>query len=97
MILKKTKLQRINYLELDLIVLSTSYSRYNYSLVSDDEYDKRSFELARLIKDNPSEFKKSKGYKIYKEFNPSTSLGLDSSDPKICNIVEHLIKGDKDG
>ena len=89
------KLQRINYLELDLIVLATSYTRYNYSLVSDDEYDKRSFELAKLIKDNPSEFRKSKGYKIFNEFNPSTSLGLDSSDSNICNIVEHLIESDK--
>lgn len=94
MIILTKSLQRINYLELDLIVLSTSYTRYNYSLVSDDEYDKRSFELARLIKDNPSEFKKSKGYEIFKEFDPSTSLGLDSSDSKICNIVEHLIRGD---
>ena len=86
-------LQRINYLELDLIVLATAYGRYNFSLVSDNEYDKRSFELDRLIKENPSDFKKSKGYKIFKEFNPSTSMGLDSHNEDILRIVENLIRG----
>lgn len=87
-------LNRINYLELDLIVLATAYGRYNASLVSDDEYDRRSFELAKLIKESPSEFKKSKGYEIFKEFNPSTSMGLDSNNEDILRIVENLIRED---
>lgn len=88
-------LYRINFLELDLMIMATAYTRYNYTLISDEEYDKRSFELDDLIKKYPNDFKKSKGYKQFTEFNPSTSMGLESDDFEICGIVERLIKIDR--
>jgi len=89
--MNNNKLELINRRERQLLVLSCAYYRYNETLVSDGEYDKRSFELAGLIKNYPNEFKKSVYYNEFENFDPSSGYYLNYTlmDSVACSLIKN--------
>lgn len=88
--MKQTILEKINQRERQLMVHCCLYYAMSTNLISDDTYDKFSFELADLIKKYPEDFKKSVYYKDFLEFNPSTGLGINYRKPEIIKVATHL-------
>lgn len=85
-------LQKINQRERQLLVHSYLYYRLGKNLIDDDKYDKWSFELADLIKENPTEFRKSVYHKEFEGFNPSSGYYLKYNKPEIRNVALRLLK-----
>lgn len=88
--MKQTILEKINQRERQLTVHCCLYYAMNTNIISDDTYDKFSFELADLIKKYSNDFKKSVYYKDFLEFNPSTGLGIKYRKPEIIKVAYHL-------
>lgn len=66
----------INRRENQLLLHACLYYRWNANIISDDTYDKWSFELADLIDKYPKHFKKSYYYKQFKGFVPDSGYYL---------------------
>jgi len=87
-----TILQKINQRERQLLVHSYLYYRLGKNLIDDDKYDQWSFELNKLIKDNPQDFKQSVYYNDFKSFEPSSGYYLEYNKPEIRNVALRLLK-----
>ena len=87
---KQTILEKINQRERQLLVHCCLYYGMNENIISDDTYDKFSFDLADLIKKHPNAFKKSVYYYEFRNFNPSTGLGLNYKKPEIIRVAHRL-------
>ena len=87
---KQTILEKINQRERQLLVHCCLYYGMNVNIISDDTYDKFSFDLADLIKEHPNAFKKSVYYYEFRNFDPSTGLGLNYKKPEIIKVAHRL-------
>jgi len=87
-----TPLQEINHRERQVMVHAYLYYKLNKNLLEDDEYDKFSFDLDRLIKKYPEDFKKSVFYNDFKEFNPSSGYYLNYDQPWIRDKAFWLLE-----
>ena len=67
---------RIEYLERRIIVASIQYYELNKSVMEDNQYDGLSHQLVELINESPKEFKKTRYYYCFKEFDGSTGFDL---------------------
>ena len=88
---KQTILEKINQRERQLLVHCCLYYGMNVNIISDDKYDFFSFDLANLIKEHPDDFKKSAYHYEFRNFDPSTGLGLNYKKPKIINTGLKLL------
>lgn len=88
---KQTILEKINQRERQLLVHCFLYYEKNKNIISDDQYDRFSFDLADLIKKYPDDFKKSGYYHEFRNFDPSTGLGLNYKKPEIINTGLKLL------
>ena len=89
---KQTILEKINQRERQLLVHCCLYYGMNKNIISDDTYDFFSFDLADLIKKHPDDFKKSAYHYEFRNFDPSTGLGLNYKKPEILKASYHLRK-----
>lgn len=90
--MKQTIIEKINQRERQLMVHCCLYYAMNTNIIDDDTYDKFSFNLADLIKKYPNDFKKSAYYYEFRNFNPSTGLGLNYKKPEIIKAAYRLKK-----
>lgn len=67
---------KIEYLQRRIIVAAIQYYEYDQSILKDNEYDGLSHQLVDLIKQSPKEFKKTRYYYCFKEFDGSTGFDL---------------------
>lgn len=70
----------INRRENQLLVHSALYYEFNKNIISDDLYDKWSFELKDLIETYPDEFSASDNYESFLNFDPSSGYYLNYTD-----------------
>ena len=89
---KQTILEKISQRERQLLVHCYLYYEKNKNIISDDQYDEFSFDLADLIKKYPDDFKKSAYRYEFRNFDPSTGLGLNYKKPEIIKVAHHLKK-----
>ena len=89
---KQTILEKINQRERQLLVHCCLYYGMNENIISDDKYDFFSFDLAYLIKKYPEDFKKSAYCYEFRNFDPSTGLGLNYKKPEIFKAAYRLKK-----
>lgn len=92
---KQTVVEKINQRERQLLVHCFLYYEKNTNLISDDTYDKWSFGLSDLIKKYPKDFNKSAYSYEFRNFNPSTGLGLNYKKPEIVNAALKLLERSK--
>jgi len=86
-------LAKINQRQRQLLVNAFLYYQQNYNIISDDKYDKFSFELDYLIKTYPEEFKASAYYKDFTDFIPDSGYYLKTlNKPEIIKVAKHLRK-----
>ena len=71
-----TILELINRRERQLLLHAALYYEFGKNIISDDQYDKWSFELDKLIKDNPKEFNNSSEHENFLTFDPSSGYYL---------------------
>ena len=88
---KQTILEKINQRERQLLVHCFLYYEKNKNIINDDQYDRFSFDLADLIKKYPDDFKKSVYCYEFRNFDPSTGLGLNYKKPEIINTGLKLL------
>ena len=69
---------KIEWLERRIIVSSIQYYELNDTCITDNKYDRLSKELVEMIKHSPKEFKKTKYYYCFKEFDGSTGFDIPS-------------------
>jgi len=69
-------LDKIEFLERQIVICSIDYYENNRNVLSDREYDERSKQLVALIKENPEEAAKSKCAYIFDDFDGSTGFDL---------------------
>lgn len=100
---EKTKME---LLQKWILVHSIIYYELNTSIVSDSMFDANSYQLVRIIRINSDEFKRTKWYYAFKDFDGSTGFDLYKKLKKkhkseLLSIAHHLIsrygKGDSDG
>lgn len=87
-----TILQKINQRERQLLVHAYLYYRLGKNVIDDDKYDQWSFELDKLIKEYPQDFKQSVYQKDFTDFNPSSGYYLAYNKPEIRNVALRLLK-----
>lgn len=68
--------EKIKRRENQILLHACLYYEYNLNLISDDQYDKWSFELKDLIDHYPEEFKVSPYYQDFKKFVPDSGYYL---------------------
>lgn len=89
-------LAKINQRERQILVHAYLYYKLNKSLISDDKYDKWSFELAALIKKYPKLFQQSAYSDAFKDFIPDSGYYLTPEKyPRIVNRAKWLLKVSK--
>lgn len=69
-------LELINRRERQLLVHAALYYEFGKNIISDDQYDKWSFELKDLIDNNPKEFENSAEHDAFLNFDPSSGYYL---------------------
>lgn len=84
--------EQIDHRERQLLVNACLYYKMSTNLISDYSYDKYSFDLDRLIKKYPDDFKKSVYYKDFVDFNPSSGYYLHYNKPEIVNVANRLVR-----
>jgi len=67
---------KIEYLQRRIIIASIQYYELNKTVIEDYKYDSISQQLVELINESPKEFKKTKYYYCFKEFDGSTGFDL---------------------
>lgn len=67
---------KIEYLQRRIIIASIQYYELNDTCITDKEYDGISNQLVELINESPKEFKKTRYYYCFKEFDGSTGFDL---------------------
>lgn len=87
-----TPLQELNRRERQVLIHAYLYYKLNKNLVGDDLYDYFSFDLDRLIKKYPEDFKKSVFYEDFKGFNPSSGYYLNYDQPWVRDKAFWLLK-----
>jgi len=87
-----TPLQELNHRERQVLIHAYLYYKLNKNIVGDDLYDHFSFDLDRLIKKYPEDFKKSVFYESFKEFNPSSGYYLNYDQPWVRDKAFWLLK-----
>lgn len=86
--------ERIRQLRYNVLVHSCIYYRYNDSIISDYEYDKRAKELKMLVNKYPDIASKAVFSDIFKEWDISECLSgydLRLTLPNIMTIAGHLL------
>lgn len=92
----KKILAKINQRERQILVHAYIYYKGNKNIVSDDEYDQWSFELADLIKKRADLFKLSAYPKAFDGFIPDSGYYLQPEKyPEIVNRANWLLKIEK--
>lgn len=74
--MNKEILELINRRERQLLVHAALYYEFGKNIISDDQYDKWSFELKNLIDNNSKEFENSAEHEAFLNFEPSTGMNL---------------------
>ena len=74
--LERSPLEVMNQRERQILVHAYLYYQHNKNLISDDKYDKWSFELDKLIKEHPDEFNKSAYKEAFIGFIPDSGYYL---------------------
>lgn len=69
-------LELINRRERQLLVHAALYYKFDKNIISDDLYDKWSFELKDLIDNNPEEFNNSAEHDVFISFEPGSGYYL---------------------
>ena len=88
-------LEKINKLEQQILVWACCYYRFDYNIVSDAMYDNKGWELMELIKQYPNEFKKSKYYEEFYEYDKGdtpSAFNINFMLPNIQSRAWHLIQ-----
>lgn len=67
---------KIEYIQRRIIIASIQYYELNKTVIEDYQYDGISHQLVELINESPKEFKKTKYYYCFKEFDGSTGFDL---------------------
>lgn len=67
---------KIEYLQRRIIVASIQYYELNQTMIEDVQYDRISQQLVEMIKHSPKEFKKTRYYYCFREFDGSTGFDL---------------------
>lgn len=94
---QQSKIEEINMLELNILIHSCIYYRFDNNVITDIEFDSICQRLVALKTD--SEFKNSKYYKDFVDFDGSTGYNLLYSFKEILTKAKYLIDiyGGKDG
>lgn len=71
-----TTKQKIELLQRSILVNAYCYYEMNENLLSDHQYDKNALQLEVLKNENPDDFKKSRYYKYFTDFEPGTGFDL---------------------
>lgn len=74
--MNKDKLELINRRERQLLLHSALYYNFNKNIISDNVYDKWSFDLKELIDNYPTEFEHSAEHECFLNFDPSSGYYL---------------------
>ena len=88
-------LEKINKLEQQILVWACAYERFSYSLIPDRTYDDKGWELMELIKQYPNEFKKSKYYEEFYNYDKGdtpSAFNINFMLPNIQSRAWHLIQ-----
>lgn len=89
-------LAKINQRERQILVHAFLYYKLNQNLISDDKYDKWSFELAALIKKYPKLFQQSAYPDAFRDFVPDSGYYLTPEKySRIVNRAKWLLKVSK--
>lgn len=78
---------------LQVLIHSCIYYRFNTSIISDAEFDKRACRLAELQKKYPEESKEVAFYEEFKDFDGYTGYHLPYSYPGIVAKAVYLLGG----
>ena len=87
---------QIDWLARFIIVHSIIYYEYDSNVISDKTYDEYAYYLAKLIKENPEEFKKCHYRDIVYDFDGTTGFDLRSRLSKqeneyLSNLAYHVL------
>lgn len=87
---------KMTALERWILVHSIIYYRLSESIVSDHEYDSNEHQLMKLITKYPKQFKKTKYYEAFKDFDGNTGFDLFSKlsgedQLDIRNTAEYVV------
>lgn len=75
-----TKQDDVQFLMSKVIIHSYIYYVFNSSILTDNEYDTLSIEVAKAIKEKPNEARKHRDYELFEDFDGSTGYGLVGDD-----------------
>lgn len=87
-----TDLEKIQLLQRSILVQSYCYYELNQNLLSDYQYDMNTRQLLDLKKSAPGDFRKSKYYKYFDNFESGTGFDLTGrlkKDKKLYKIISH--------
>lgn len=87
-----TDLEKIQLLERSILVNSYAYYELNENLLSDYQYDRNTRQLLELKNAAPEDFKKSRYYKYFNNFESGTGFDLAGrlkKDKELFKIVSH--------
>lgn len=92
----KTKME---YIQRRILVYSILYYKLNVSLVADSEFDEISNQLANMSKDFPEDFKNTRYYYVFYDFDGSSGFYLESrlnvEDSEYLNLIAKTIKNQR--
>ena len=87
-----TDKEKIELLERSILVNSYAYYELNENILSDYQYDMNTRQLLAFKHDNPEDFKKSRYYKYFDNFESGTGFDLTGrlkSNKKLFKIISH--------
>lgn len=88
-----TDLEKIQLLQRSILVNSFAYYELNDNILSDFQYDTNTRQLLELRKNNPEDYKKSRYYKYFDNFESGTGFDLTSRIRKDEDLYE-LVSAD---
>lgn len=88
--IKETIEERLLHLERLILVHAHIYYDLDFNIISDSEYEKFSRELLAIMKQYPKEFKESKYYSYFKDYEGSSMYGT-KYPPEIIKVAWGLL------
>ena len=90
-------MEKINQLESQIWCWAIIYYRLCDSIVTDKRYDATSKQLKNLIDQYPDEFKASRHYNVFKDFEWVSGYDLPLYDPSMTKKAEFVLMVSKYG
>ena len=84
-------LSKINQLESQIWCWAIIYYRLGDSIVTDKQYDLTSKKLQRMTQEYPDEFKASRHYDVFKDFEWVSGYDLPLYDPAMTRQAEFVL------